>query len=119
LFRYYADRAKEPPWFLELISPRMVFDVIAGEYRPSRFRGKLRIFRPVAAPESGVRGGDRVPVDAEKGVEPAWQAYATDGIVLVDVPAGPDGMLEEPYVAELAEQLSATITQAIHASEAN
>ena len=72
----------------------MVNDEALLEYKPSMFSGKITLFRP----KKMYAGLD----DAEFG----WGEVAEQGVEVCELDVNPKGMLVEPYVKQLAEQIS-------------
>lgn len=109
LFRMYADREVEPPWFLELIPPRSVLEVAGTEYRPSRFDGRLQLFRATnghGAPGNG-------------GTQPAWSLHATRGTSVIEIPGEPGKLFDDPSVGALADRLASLIAEATAGADAS
>jgi len=71
-------------------------------YTPRSYAGRVTLFRAAV----GLGEGDAAP---------GWDALASQGVALYDVPGEHDTMLNEPYVRVLAEQLNAAIARVRHA----
>jgi thioesterase domain-containing protein/acyl carrier protein len=103
LLRAYLDRGEALPWFLEHISFAAVYHFAVSEFRPSRFEGRVTLFR-ASAPELPE------PTDTplfEQCRDPflGWGARATRGVELIDVAGGHRSMLRDPHVASLSREL--------------
>jgi thioesterase domain-containing protein/acyl carrier protein len=103
LFRHYLDRGEQPPWFLEHIPLETVYRFAVSEFRPSRFEGRLTLFRATC---SSVSGADDTPC-YELCRDPflGWGSRASRGVELIEVAGGHRSMLDEPHVAALAHEL--------------
>jgi thioesterase domain-containing protein len=79
------------------------------DYRPEgRFDGQLVLFRATA----GI-GPDEPYIEKYDDPLLGWGRRATRGVRAIDVPGGHAGMLQEPHVEALAEQMQSCIDEAM------
>jgi acyl-CoA synthetase (AMP-forming)/AMP-acid ligase II/thioesterase domain-containing protein/NADP-dependent 3-hydroxy acid dehydrogenase YdfG/acyl carrier protein len=115
LLRYYTDRQAPLPWFLQHVPVRAVQSLAESGYRPSRFDGRLTLFRA----ELGQATPDDEPARARcPDAELGWGARATQGVEVIDVPGGHQSMLSAPAVSALAAQLTRALSDTLAASKA-
>jgi FkbH-like protein len=109
LFRAWLDRGRRPPRALGRVSVRTAYLFAERDYRPDGgFDGELALFRATA----GI-GPDEPYIEKYDDPLLGWGRRATRGVRAVDVPGGHAGMLQEPHVEALAEQMQSYIDEAL------
>ncbi len=109
LFRAWLDRGRRPPRALGKISVRTAYLFAERDYRPDgRFDGELVLFRAT----EGI-GPDEPYIERYDDPLLGWGRRATRGVRAIDVPGGHAGMLQEPHVEALAEQMQSYIDEAM------
>ncbi len=111
LLRHYTDRGERPPWFLEHIPLEAVYRFAIADYTPSRFQGRLTLFRATGS-------GSPDPTDAparELCPDPylRWTSRSTHGVDVVDVPGGHRGMLLESNIDPIARRVLLAVEAAV------
>jgi FkbH-like protein len=109
LFRMYLDRNWRLPRFLKQIPVRVVYLFAEKEYHPNGlFNGEIALFRATYG-----HGPDEPYIERYTDPLLGWHRRATRGVRAHNVPGGHSSMLQEPYVNGLAEQMQASITEAL------
>jgi FkbH-like protein len=109
LFRACVARGRTLPQALQQIPVRTVYLFAEKHYRPeSRFAGRLILFRATRG-----EGTDEPYVERYDDPLLGWARRATLGVEAYDVPGGHSSMLQQPHVEALAQQLQASIDQAL------
>ena len=112
LFRTLLDCRRPLPRALRGIPVRTVYLFAERSFRPDEpFDGRLTLFRATSGD-----GSDEPYVERYSDPLFGWSARTTEGVRVYDVPGGHSSMLQEPFVASLAEQLQASIDEAIAAN---
>jgi acyl-CoA synthetase (AMP-forming)/AMP-acid ligase II/thioesterase domain-containing protein/acyl carrier protein len=110
LLRYYTDREAPLPWFLQHVPVRAVQSLAESGHHPSRFDGRLTLFRAeLGQPTPDDEPARQRGLDAELG----WGSRATQGVEVIDVPGGHQSMLSAPAVSALAAQLTRALSGSI------
>jgi FkbH-like protein len=112
LLRTLLDCGRPLPRALRGIPVRTVYLFAERSFRPDeRFDGRLTLFRATSG-----EGNDEPYVERYSDSVFGWSARSTQGVRVYDVLGGHSSMLQEPFVASLAEQLQASIDEAIAAN---
>jgi thioesterase domain-containing protein len=109
LFRARLDRGRRPWRALGHVPVRTAYLFAERDYRPDgRFDGELVLFRAT----EGI-GPDEPYIERYDDPLLGWGRRATRGVRAIDVPGGHAGMLQEPHVEALAEQMQSYIDQVL------
>ncbi|MGK7956652.1 MAG: amino acid adenylation domain-containing protein [Crocosphaera sp.] len=117
LYRYYLDKNKDLPPFLQNISIRELLEFdITKNYLPPHYQGQVVLVRSTEVIITDHPTINDTPVrylckDPEY---LGWQRWSTDKITVYDVPGGHSSMLQDPYAQFLAENLQNSINQALN-----
>ncbi len=103
--RQVLERGKVVPPRLQHLSVRTVYDLAQEEYVPSRApNAHVALFRA-----TGGEGGDEAFVHLYEDPLLGWQPRLRRPLEVLDMPGGHASMLQEPYVATMAERMAACI----------
>ncbi|WP_416674499.1 condensation domain-containing protein [Egbenema bharatensis] len=108
LFRYYLDQGLPLPRLLQQIPVREVFMFAEQDYSPeSCYDGELLLFRATQKVlDAATAGVDDEPyINIYSDPLLGWEPRSTCPVRVFDVPGGHSSMLQEPYVAVMAEQM--------------
>jgi FkbH-like protein len=109
LFCFYVSRGLRLPRSLEQIPVRTVYLFAEKNYQASApFDGELVLFRATRG-----EGPDEPYIERYDNPLLGWGKRATRGVRVFDVPGGHSSMLQEPNVQMLAEQMQASIDEAL------
>ncbi|MBN1928601.1 MAG: amino acid adenylation domain-containing protein [Chlorobiaceae bacterium] len=103
---YYlkSGRADQMPVGIKEFAARQENDEASARYSPAPYKGKVTLFKSLER-SSAIS----VVTDHELG----WSRFALGGVEIIDCPSDHLGMLSEPYVRTVAEQLSQCITRSL------
>lgn len=99
LLQRFLDHGQEIPWFLQHIPAKTVFEFALRKHRPTRFAGRLTLFR--ASTPLFVGEPARSP---SRQLDYGWGSRASS-VRVVEVAGDHRGMLTTPHVARLAQEL--------------
>jgi len=105
-YRYYqkTGQPQQMPVEVKEFAAREENDQACARYSPAPYHGKITLFRSLERSNSV-----SVVTDPALG----WSKFALGGVDIIDCPSDHLGMLDEPYVRTVAEQLSQSIVKSV------
>jgi len=108
-YRYHLDNNLPVPESLRDLSIRFIYEFAEAEYVPKQvYQGELTLLRATEG-EGLQRPGIKYTSDPLLG----WGKRSTKGVKVYDIPGDHSGMLQEPNVKVMAENLNAYIDAAL------
>lgn len=101
LYKYCVAKVKHPPQFTQKMSVLSIYEVAADAYKPKHpFKGELLLFKSQEQTTSDCNQTNYV-TDSLLG----WGSRATLGVKVYENEGDFEGILQEPYVQTMADQL--------------
>lgn len=97
LLQRFVDHDQEIPWFLQHIPAKTVLEFALRKHRPTRFAGRLTLFRASMPAEERARTPSRQH-------DYGWSSRASS-VRIVEVAGDHNGLLTAPHVARLAKEI--------------
>lgn len=105
VYKYCVNRVAQPPQFLKGMTVMSVYEVVANDYKPKgQFNGEFLLFKSKNLFSKSKEESSFSP-DPLLG----WGNRTTVGVKVYESMGDFEGLLQEPYVKEIAERLQISI----------